>query len=212
MTHLYRCWGRDGQLLYVGITDDMDVRRRHHARHKHWWGDVAKVTTMSFERRIEAQWAEWAVITTSGPTYNRSIAMPPAPDLVGGTGQQPVVVYKAESLWAFIRRAWSTDWRTHPAYEEPPEVPPTIRSAARSAVGAKLRHAAIEAQERVAPRERARAIIRDQGPIRPDAIVKQLGLEGYPTVRQTVQEWLRNDVKSGFLLRTVDGHYEWVGP
>jgi hypothetical protein len=75
-TYLYRCFDRDGQLLYVGITDDVDRRLRQHAVDKFWWPDVTKVTRMAFQRRTEALWAEWAVITTCHPIYNGTAAVP----------------------------------------------------------------------------------------------------------------------------------------
>lgn len=79
-TYLYRCYDRDGQLLYAGITDNVERRKRDHAKDKFWWGDVSKVTVMAFETRPQALWAEWAVITTCHPVYNRSATLPATPE------------------------------------------------------------------------------------------------------------------------------------
>lgn len=81
LTYVYRCWDREGQLLYVGIAADVGKRRAQHAQDKYWWPDVTRVTTMAFATRFEAMWAEWAVITTCNPVYNRVVAPPlmPAP-------------------------------------------------------------------------------------------------------------------------------------
>lgn len=80
ITYLYRCFDRDGQLLYVGVTDNVERRKREHAKDKFWWHDVARVTRMAFQRRIEALWAEWAVISTCGPIYNCSATIPVVPN------------------------------------------------------------------------------------------------------------------------------------
>jgi hypothetical protein len=89
ITYLYRCFDRDGQLLYVGVSDNVDRRLRQHVVDKFWWGDVTKVTRMAFPRRIEALWAEWAVISTCHPIYNGVAAVPPVAD------QQPFVTVQA---------------------------------------------------------------------------------------------------------------------
>lgn len=77
LTYLYRCYDREGQLLYAGITDDWAAREKQHVKEKFWWGDVARKELMGFKARREALWAEWAVITTCRPVYNKQ-AIPPA--------------------------------------------------------------------------------------------------------------------------------------
>lgn len=42
-TALYRLYDDSGTLLYVGITNDIDIRWKTHGRHKPWWGVVAAV-------------------------------------------------------------------------------------------------------------------------------------------------------------------------
>lgn len=81
-TYAYQCWGRAGQLLYVGITNDLPRRMQQHALDKFWWSEVAEVTSRGFSREIEARWAEWALITTRRPPYNSSSAPPKTPDAV----------------------------------------------------------------------------------------------------------------------------------
>lgn len=91
--YLYRCFDRDGQLIYAGITDDVERRRKEHAAEKFWWPDVARVTTMAFENRLQALWAEWAVITTCAPVYNKAAVLPPVPTaLPRPDGVDPAVV------------------------------------------------------------------------------------------------------------------------
>lgn len=93
ITYLYRCFDREGELLYAGITDDVERRKREHAKDKFWWRDVARVTKVAFPRRIEALWAEWAVISTLKPAYNRAVSPPdgaPEPTPAAQIPAQPV--------------------------------------------------------------------------------------------------------------------------
>lgn len=109
-TYLYRYFDDTGQPLYAGITGDVERRKREHAKGKHWWPEVARVTTMSFERRIEALWAEWACITTFQPVYNRSAVVPEAPDrpqMKAPNGEPAFVVwteYESETFPQYLRR------------------------------------------------------------------------------------------------------------
>lgn len=75
-TYLYRCFDREGELLYVGITDNVERRKKEHAVEKFWWGDVVRVTSMAFQTREQALWAEWAVINTCNPLHNSSRSVP----------------------------------------------------------------------------------------------------------------------------------------
>lgn len=131
LIYLYRCFDRDGQLLYVGITDDVERRKREHAKEKFWWPDVAKVTTMAFETREAALWAEWAVITTCHPVYNKAAVRPATPDhlppgvVVENLAGQPPRYWRAvrEAAIRFLR----PEWYGEPAQPEQLHVATTIR-------------------------------------------------------------------------------------
>lgn len=45
-TALYRLYGKEGKLLYIGISQNPDVRWGQHSTTKPWWGEVE-------ERKIE---------------------------------------------------------------------------------------------------------------------------------------------------------------
>ncbi len=77
---LYRLYGNRGQLLYAGIADDVEARLKHHAATKLWWRQVVRVEVMILPSRAHAEWAEWAVITTCRPTYNKKAPLPGVPD------------------------------------------------------------------------------------------------------------------------------------
>lgn len=71
-TWLYRHWGWDGRLLYVGITNDYRRRCEQHADTKWWWPQVnpAWSTTQKFPNRLAALAAEKAAIRFERPVYN----------------------------------------------------------------------------------------------------------------------------------------------
>ncbi len=93
-TYLYQCWDKQRQLLFTAIADDVDARTAVHRATDFWWVDVDQVTKIAFETRLEAEWAEWAVITMGHPVYNRLILPPqmPAPAYVEPNGQEPGAV------------------------------------------------------------------------------------------------------------------------
>jgi len=67
---LYRFFGHDGRLLYVGITADPGVRWKAHAKDKPWWAEVANVTVEPYDSREAVLAAETAAIASEGPLYN----------------------------------------------------------------------------------------------------------------------------------------------
>lgn len=67
---LYRFWNADGQLLYVGETNDPMRRWREHSQTKPWFSEVVTFTRESFPDREAARKAELAAIRTERPQYN----------------------------------------------------------------------------------------------------------------------------------------------
>jgi hypothetical protein len=72
-TYVYRLYGRSGNLLYVGITDNLDRRWREHAASKHWWGQVAQKESEPYPSRLEAKRAEAMQIRNLKPVHNRDM-------------------------------------------------------------------------------------------------------------------------------------------
>lgn len=71
-TALYRLYGADDKLLYVGITTEPKVRMKAHAADKSWWPEV---TTREFEwfgTREEAAKAEIDAIRAERPAHNHT--------------------------------------------------------------------------------------------------------------------------------------------
>lgn len=69
-TTLYRFFDADGKLLYIGITEVGAMRFGGHRGTKHWWWEVANITTEHFECRDDALDAEADAIRAESPQYN----------------------------------------------------------------------------------------------------------------------------------------------
>lgn len=69
-TALYRLFDVTGQLLYIGISGNPDVRFGQHAGTKDWWGAVVERKIEWFNTRDEAVDAERAAIRSERPVWN----------------------------------------------------------------------------------------------------------------------------------------------
>ena len=69
-TTLYRLFGNDGALLYVGISGHWAKRLARHAARQGWWDEVVTVTRQPFPSRDEALEAEAVAIRQERPRYN----------------------------------------------------------------------------------------------------------------------------------------------
>ena len=70
-TALYRLYGVDDHLLYVGISGAPKARLGAHSRDKPWWPEVARHTLEWFETRKSAERVEKAEIEEERPRYNK---------------------------------------------------------------------------------------------------------------------------------------------
>ena len=68
--YVYRCYTKDGSLLYVGFTSQLLTRLTDHRRTSVWWLQIYRVAYESFTERIEALAAERHAIKTEHPRYN----------------------------------------------------------------------------------------------------------------------------------------------
>ena len=69
-TALYRLRDHIGDLLYVGITDNLERRWKDHAKDKPWWPQVATHSIEWLPSRNRALAAEANVIRIERPRYN----------------------------------------------------------------------------------------------------------------------------------------------
>lgn len=83
-TALYRWFDSDGGLLYVGISECLDIRLGQHEKEKPWLPRATRITVEWFEERKVAEAAEKVAIATEIPIFN-----------IRGTGAE-----KADHCWA----------------------------------------------------------------------------------------------------------------
>lgn len=69
-TAVYRLYARDGRLLYVGMTNNPDVRFDYHSLTKKWWHLVEKREVEWHHDRATARQYEAAAIKAEGPVHN----------------------------------------------------------------------------------------------------------------------------------------------
>lgn len=84
MTTLYRFYGTDAELLYVGVSDDWPTRLKQHSRTQHWFQDVREVSCVDYPDREGAEHAERAAIIEEQPRFNTHFRQP----VVGGDGHR----------------------------------------------------------------------------------------------------------------------------
>lgn len=69
--HLYRLFDAVGELLYVGITNNVKRRLQAHAERQPWWSEVARHTFTSLPDREMLEAAEAIAIRYETPRYNK---------------------------------------------------------------------------------------------------------------------------------------------
>lgn len=68
---LYRLYDKAGELLYIGITNNIQNRLEQHAQTKRWWPDVAEIKLETgFKDRTALENAEREAILQEIPRYN----------------------------------------------------------------------------------------------------------------------------------------------
>lgn len=69
-TTLYRYYDKDGNLLYVGITDSLSRRAAQHNKNAQWHSYAAYATFEHYVSREDALEAESKAIINESPSYN----------------------------------------------------------------------------------------------------------------------------------------------
>lgn len=73
MQTLYRMYGADGRLLYVGISATPSSRFVRHRQEKEWWSEIARIDLEHHGSRQQVMDAERAAIEREHPKYNQSV-------------------------------------------------------------------------------------------------------------------------------------------
>jgi hypothetical protein len=67
---LYRHWDKDGQLLYVGMTNNPPRRLTSHRAKAEWWAQVSWTSYQKFSSRPALKAGETRAIKTENPRWN----------------------------------------------------------------------------------------------------------------------------------------------
>ena len=67
---VYTLWDETGAPLYVGCTNNIRERMRHHKKTMPWFGEVCYVSSIEAANRTEGLDLEWQVIEEVGPLHN----------------------------------------------------------------------------------------------------------------------------------------------
>lgn len=76
---LYRFFNADGELLYIGVTQDPTARFKSHQHDKSWFSEVATSTMEHFTSRQELMAAELVAIQRESPRHNIAGTWQPKP-------------------------------------------------------------------------------------------------------------------------------------
>lgn len=87
-TALYRFYGKDDVLLYVGISDEPHRRRQEH-RDRAWWPEVVTQVIEWFDARERALHEELRAIRRERPKYNLAGVLPEGAPLPAETDARP---------------------------------------------------------------------------------------------------------------------------
>jgi hypothetical protein len=68
---LYRCYGLDGTLLYIGQTGNLHQRIQHHRYQSVWWFAVERIVVQRYRSRVVLLQDERQAITVEQPYFNR---------------------------------------------------------------------------------------------------------------------------------------------
>ena len=67
---LYRFFGSEDVLLYIGLTVNLPTRLTSHATGKPWWHDVVRMSVQAYPDRAAVVEAERLAIIAEGPLHN----------------------------------------------------------------------------------------------------------------------------------------------
>jgi hypothetical protein len=75
-TAVYRVFGEEHLLLYIGMTNSIPIRWNGHEAVQPWWDELRSLTVEWYESRPEADAAEEAAIRAERPKYNVTYLKP----------------------------------------------------------------------------------------------------------------------------------------
>ena len=103
-TDLYRHWGPEGELFYIGISLSTVARYAQHKNCSHWTDQVERITIERFESREAALAAETQAIINENPKYNIQKRAPVTEDDCEEELPTRVQRLKREALYSVTRQ------------------------------------------------------------------------------------------------------------
>lgn len=67
---VYRHWGKNKELLYIGSSKNVDRRTTQHKHTTQWWNEIKDITIEKYEDIQDARKAEAKAIKKEKPKYN----------------------------------------------------------------------------------------------------------------------------------------------
>lgn len=115
-THaLYRFYGGDGALLYVGITNNPSNRFTQHAHDKPWWHAVCRIEIETHPTREEVLEAERLAIQAEKPLHNKVHNRGHLPTPQVAPTAEATSTYPLTDQWTIVSRS-SGFTKTSPLY------------------------------------------------------------------------------------------------
>lgn len=99
-TALYRVFGDDGLLLYIGISNNFGNRWKRHAKVQPWWDEKRRLTVDEwFDSRREAEATETTATKAEKPKYNKTHGTCPPRPRRGDTGPATTATPPPSRSW-----------------------------------------------------------------------------------------------------------------
>lgn len=177
-TAVYRFFGSDGGLLYVGITCRLHKRWQEHARDyaSTWWPLVKSNTVQWFEQREDAELAEREAIRTEDPAYNVLLTERHRVPRGQRLSRQVVSVDRGEDLLPLLRQHFGA---------RPFTIPDAIAVTNTSPSGTRKNITALTSRGRLVI-VGARHTVNDREPYRVDSALYMLPIHQWVAEREEV--------------------------
>ena len=96
--YLYRHFNADGELLYVGITNNLGKRIKDHSKLSAWFEDIGNITVEKFDTREEVLERERQAIISEKAKYNIQHQPKVIPVMAEAEPEPPIEVSRQQLL------------------------------------------------------------------------------------------------------------------
>lgn len=110
---LYRHFGENSKLLYVGISSNAIIRTYGHQSNAKWYYEIVEIKIQHYPDLYSALIAEKKAIKTENPVYNKTHNVVKIKSLKITESEilkYPLVVAERELISEFKKKLWSVQW------------------------------------------------------------------------------------------------------